>query len=109
MGGLCSRMKGVSSGGFARSAVAEAMVHGLFWLVVANGVGVLMAVLLLLPEGNALLGEWRYGRWVIGVKIIDKTGVIKTWRCLNPFLASRTLDSAVSGAEMNPFSVTAAE
>jgi cytochrome c oxidase cbb3-type subunit 1 len=54
----------VSSPGFARSALAEAMVHGLFWLVVANGVGVLLALLLLVPGGNALFGEWTYGRWV---------------------------------------------
>lgn len=65
MGGFCPRGMGrESSRGFTRSALAEAMVHGLFWLVVANGVGVLLALLLLVPGGNALLGEWTYGRWV---------------------------------------------
>ena len=41
-----------------------AVVHGFFWLVVANAVGVLLALLLLFPQGNLLLGEWAYGRWV---------------------------------------------
>ena len=42
----------------------EAVRHGFFWLVVANGVGVLLAVLLVVPDGNLLLGEWSYGRWI---------------------------------------------
>ncbi len=47
------------------SAAAEAAWHGLFWLVFANAVGVLLAVLLLAPGLNRLLGEWTYGRWVM--------------------------------------------
>ena len=47
------------------SAAAEAAWHGLLWLVLANGVGVMLAVLLLAPGLNRLLGEWTYGRWVM--------------------------------------------
>jgi cytochrome c oxidase cbb3-type subunit 1 len=46
-------------------AVASAAWHGLFWLVVANCVGVLLAILLLAPSLNGPLGEWSYGRWMI--------------------------------------------
>ncbi len=46
-------------------AVADAAWHGLFWLVVANAVGVLIAILLLIPALNRQLGEWTYGRWVM--------------------------------------------
>jgi len=46
-------------------AVASAAWHGLFWLAVANGVGVLIAILLLAPALNGQLGEWTYGRWMM--------------------------------------------
>lgn len=46
-------------------AVAYATWHGLFWLVIANAVGVLIATLLLFPNLNRALGEWTYGRWII--------------------------------------------
>lgn len=46
-------------------AVAEAAWHGLLWLVVGNSIGVMLAVLLLVPQLNALLGEWTYGRWIM--------------------------------------------
>jgi cytochrome c oxidase cbb3-type subunit 1 len=46
-------------------AVANAAWHSLFWLVVANAIGVLIAILLLLPVLNRQLGEWTYGRWVM--------------------------------------------
>lgn len=49
----------------APKAVAQAAWHGLFWLVVANAVGVLIAILLLAPGLNPLLGEWTYGRWIM--------------------------------------------
>src|ERR1039458_2152908 len=42
-------------------AVVNAAWHGLFWLVFANVVGVLLAVLLLFPALNPMLGEWTYG------------------------------------------------
>jgi cytochrome c oxidase cbb3-type subunit 1 len=37
--------------------------HSLGWLVAANAVGVLLAVLLLWPEANDALGALTYGRW----------------------------------------------
>jgi cytochrome c oxidase cbb3-type subunit 1 len=37
----------------------------LFWLAIANGVGVLIAILLLAPALNGQLGEWTYGRWMM--------------------------------------------
>lgn len=39
--------------------------HALLWLSVANAVGVLLAILLLVPSLNPLLGEWTYGRWMM--------------------------------------------
>jgi cytochrome c oxidase cbb3-type subunit 1 len=46
-------------------AVASAAWHALFWLVFANAVGVLIAILLLFPSLNRMLGEWTYGRWIM--------------------------------------------
>ena len=46
-------------------AAALAAWHGLFWLVFANAVGALIAVLLLYPALNKQLGEWTYGRWIM--------------------------------------------
>ena len=46
-------------------AVAVAAWHGLFWLVFANAVGVMLAILLLVPALNKPLGEWTYGRWMM--------------------------------------------
>lgn len=45
--------------------VASAAWHALFWLVFANAIGVLIAVLLLVPSLNPQLGEWTYGRWMM--------------------------------------------
>ena len=45
--------------------VANAAWHALLWLVIANSVGVLLAILLLAPSLNPLLGEWTYGRWMM--------------------------------------------
>ena len=45
--------------------VAVAAWHGLFWLVFANAVGVMIAILLLVPSLNQQLGEWTYGRWIM--------------------------------------------
>ena len=44
--------------------LASAVWHSLFWLVVSNAVGVLIATLLLVPSLNKMLGEWSYGRWL---------------------------------------------
>lgn len=45
--------------------IASAIRHGLTWLVVGNAIGVLLAVLLLVPSLNVWLGEWSYGRWMM--------------------------------------------
>jgi cytochrome c oxidase cbb3-type subunit I len=45
--------------------VANAAWHSLLWLVVGNAIGVMIAVLLLLPGLNVWLGEWTYGRWIM--------------------------------------------
>jgi cytochrome c oxidase cbb3-type subunit I len=45
--------------------VAAAAWHSLFWLAFANAIGVLLAILLLLPGLNSQLGEWTYGRWMM--------------------------------------------
>lgn len=39
--------------------------HSLLWLTIANAIGVMLAVLLLIPRLNNLLGEWTYGRWIM--------------------------------------------
>lgn len=49
----------------ALQPVASAAAHALFWLVFANAIGVLIAILLLFPALNRLLGEWTYGRWIM--------------------------------------------
>ena len=41
-----------------------ATVHALVWLTVACGVGMLLAMLLVVPELNGLLGSLTYGRWM---------------------------------------------
>jgi cytochrome c oxidase cbb3-type subunit 1 len=46
-------------------ALVSAVRHGLVWLVLANAVGVLLAVLLLFPALAQPLGEWSYGRWIM--------------------------------------------
>jgi cytochrome c oxidase cbb3-type subunit I len=46
-------------------AIASAAWHSLFWLAFANAVGVLIAILLLVPALNRQLGEWTYGRWMM--------------------------------------------
>jgi cytochrome c oxidase cbb3-type subunit 1 len=48
-----------------RQVVAGAAWHSLFWLVFANAVGVLIAILLIFPALNKQLGEWTYGRWIM--------------------------------------------
>lgn len=49
-----------------RSAgVTAAVQHALAWLVAGNAMGVIIAILLLLPQLNPWLGEWTYGRWMM--------------------------------------------
>ncbi len=45
--------------------IATAAWHAFLWLVIGNAIGVMLAVLLLLPALNTLLGEWTYGRWMM--------------------------------------------
>ena len=49
----------------ASEPVRTAVGHGLAWLVFGNALGVMIAILLLLPGLNTLLGEWTYGRWMM--------------------------------------------
>ena len=44
--------------------VPGAIRHALFWLVAGNGVGLLLSLLLILPQTGLPLGEATYGRWV---------------------------------------------
>ncbi len=48
----------------AHRVVAYAAWHSLAWLVFANVVGVLLALMLIFPALNGWLGEWTYGRWM---------------------------------------------
>ena len=45
--------------------IATAAWHAFFWLVIGNAIGVMLAMLLLAPSLNAVLGEWTYGRWMM--------------------------------------------
>jgi cytochrome c oxidase cbb3-type subunit I len=45
--------------------IATAAWHAFLWLVIGNAIGVMLALLLLVPELNAILGEWTYGRWMM--------------------------------------------
>lgn len=49
----------------APQPVSAAAWHSLLWLAAANAIGVMLAVLLLFPTLNRLLGEWTYGRWMM--------------------------------------------
>ena len=50
-------------GGSSRVVTATAW-HSLAWLVVANLIGVWLAILLLVPAAGGWLGQWTYGRWM---------------------------------------------
>jgi len=45
--------------------VAAAAWHAFLWLVIGNAIGVVLALLLLVPSLNPVLGEWSYGRWMM--------------------------------------------
>jgi cytochrome c oxidase cbb3-type subunit 1 len=45
--------------------VVSATWHALLWLVLGNAIGVMVALLLLFPGLNPILGEWTYGRWIM--------------------------------------------
>lgn len=44
--------------------LVAAVWHSLLWLTVSNAIGVLLALLLMVPGLNAAMGEWTYGRWM---------------------------------------------
>ena len=46
------------------SVLAQATWHSLAWLVVANLIGVWLAILLLDPRAGAPIAPWSYGRWM---------------------------------------------
>ncbi|MBT8045144.1 MAG: cbb3-type cytochrome c oxidase subunit I, partial [Verrucomicrobiae bacterium] len=46
------------------TAALSASAHALGWMLFANGVGVFLAILLLVPQLGVLFGEWTYGRLV---------------------------------------------
>jgi len=54
-----------SPSGADAPGVLAAIEHALFWLVVGNIIGVMIALLLLAPGLNRGLGEWTYGRWIM--------------------------------------------
>ncbi len=45
--------------------IATAAWHAFLWLVIGNAIGVMLALLLLVPSFNSILGEWTYGRWMM--------------------------------------------
>ena len=45
--------------------IAAAAWQAFLWLVIGNAIGVMLALLLLVPSLNAVLGEWTYGRWMM--------------------------------------------
>lgn len=45
--------------------MAAAIRLALAWLVIGNAIGVMLAVLLVVPSLNVWLGEWTYGRWMM--------------------------------------------
>jgi len=55
----------VSRSWLAGEGVDAAVVHSLFWLVVGNAIGVMIALLLLVPSLNVFLGALTYGRWIM--------------------------------------------
>jgi len=62
--------------------VTAAVQHALGWLVAGNAIGVMLAILLLLPQLNAWLGEWTYGRWMM----VHMNTLLYGW-CSVPMLA----------------------
>jgi cytochrome c oxidase cbb3-type subunit I len=45
--------------------IGTAAWHAFLWLVVGNAIGVMLALLLLVPSLNTILNEWTYGRWMM--------------------------------------------
>ena len=53
--------------GFERVSpgVSSTVVHAVAWLTLGNAIGLMLALLLVLPGLNPFLGEWTYGRWMM--------------------------------------------
>ena len=60
------------------SGLESASVHALAWLVAGNAMGVMIAILLLFPSLNVVLGEWTYGRWMM----VHMNTSLFGWCCL---------------------------
>lgn len=60
-----SLSKGVPASSRTSIGIASAAWHALLWLVIGNSIGVMVAILLLLPGLNPILGEFTYGRWIM--------------------------------------------
>jgi cytochrome c oxidase cbb3-type subunit 1 len=60
----CSEELGIADTFVHRRVVADVAWHALLWLVVANGVGILLAAMLLVPGINTALEPLTYGRWM---------------------------------------------
>jgi cytochrome c oxidase cbb3-type subunit 1 len=73
-----------------------AVWHALVWLVFGNAIGVMIAILLLVPGLNPWLGEWTYGRWMM----VHMNTALYGW-CSLPMLAFLF---RVYGAERGPLS-----
>lgn len=59
---LCPEETGTST--FDSTLWLHTAFHSVTWLLIANGIGLLLATLLLVPALNHELGEWTYGRWM---------------------------------------------
>lgn len=84
----------LSSRDHATTPVAVAVWHALAWLVFGNALGVMIAILLLVPALNTWLGEWTYGRWMM----VHMNTALYGW-CSLPMLAFLF---RVYGAERGP-------
>lgn len=58
----CEREATLRAAAVGRTFESVAL-HALAWLVATSAVGLLMALLLLVPEAGAVLGPFTYGRW----------------------------------------------
>ena len=72
----------LSSREHPQGPVTGAVWHALAWLVFGNAIGVMIAILLLVPALNTWLGEWTYGRWMM----VHMNTALYGW-CSLPMLA----------------------
>jgi cytochrome c oxidase cbb3-type subunit 1 len=74
--------RNLSSRESAPQPAVVAVWHALAWLVFGNAIGVMIAILLLVPGLNTWLGEWTYGRWMM----VHMNSALYGW-CSLPMLA----------------------